>query len=172
MKFAIISDIHDNVTNLNKCLNFLKSVGTDELICCGDLTNADTLKALAENFRNKIHLIRGNIEIYDEAETRAYKNVKLYGRTGIFRAGKLNVGICHEPAFISRLIDSSTVENQPEIIFYGHTHKPWIEDRKGIKLVNPGTLGGVFQRATFSLWDTKDKSLELKILDELPASDN
>jgi len=52
-----------------------------------------------------------------------------------------------------------------DIIFYGHTHKPWIEEKNGVKLVNSGTLGGVFQKATFAVWDTDQDEPELKIID-------
>ncbi len=61
------------------------------------------------------------------------------------------------------------MEKRPDldIIFYGHTHKPWIEEQNQIKIVNPGTLGGVFQKATFALYDTGDRKLELKILETI-----
>ena len=66
---------------------------------------------------------------------------------------------------LTRRIDKVKKLGHCDIIFYGHTHKPWIEDRGGTSIVNPGTLGGVFQKATFTFWGN-DK-LELKILELL-----
>jgi predicted phosphodiesterase len=57
--------------------------------------------------------------------------------------------------------------NKCDIIFYGHTHKPWIEIKNGIQIVNPGTLGGVFTPATFAVWDTDKREPELKLLASL-----
>jgi len=52
-------------------------------------------------------------------------------------------------------------------IFYGHTHKPWTYQEKGIKMLNPGPLGGMFCRATFAVWDTKEDEFYLKVLDKI-----
>ena len=164
MKIAIISDIHDNIVNLKKCLSYLSQEKIEVLVCCGDMTNVDTLRSLAEYFSGQINLVRGNIEIYDEEEVELYKNIKYYGRSGILGIDGQLVGLCHEPFLMKYLLEKKEKLN---IVFYGHTHKPWIEDRGGVKLVNPGTLGGVFQRATFSVWDTDSKSLELKVLDQI-----
>ena len=64
MKIAIISDIHDNLVNLKKCLDWCGQNGAEAVICCGDVTNGETLAFLRDNFRGPIHLVRGNMEIY------------------------------------------------------------------------------------------------------------
>ncbi len=73
MKFLVISDIHDNLVNLEKCLNWGRAREINDAICCGDVVNAETLANLAENF-NIIYLVRGNLEIYDEVEINKYNN--------------------------------------------------------------------------------------------------
>lgn len=159
MKLAIISDIHDNLVNLKKCLDWCRENKVEEMICCGDVTNNETLQFLSQNFFGPIHLVRGNMEIYYDEEVESYKNVKYYGRTGRVKIGDKFFGLCHEPF----LIEDVQKLGDCEIIFYGHTHKPWEELQNGVKIVNPGTLGGVFQRATFAVWE--DGSLTLKILE-------
>jgi len=54
-----------------------------------------------------------------------------------------------------------------QIVFYGHTHEPWINASGGVITANPGTLGGVFSKASFAFWDSADNKLELKILELL-----
>lgn len=159
MKIAIISDIHDNITNLKKFLNWCKEENVIEIICCGDVTNGKTLQFLADNFSGTIYLIRGNLEIYDESQVEKYKNIKYYGRFGIADIENIKVGLCHEPWYLDKVLDKSA------IVFYGHTHRPWIEERKGKKIINPGTLGGVFTKGSFATWDTENNAIDLKLVE-------
>lgn len=159
MKVIIISDIHDNLVNLEKCLNWCKKEDVESLICCGDIANGVTLKYLAENFKD-VYLVRGNLEIYDEMEASQYKNIKYLGRFGCFELGGKKVGVCHE-----KLYNNLQKECSCDIIFYGHSHKPWIENKNGVDIINPGTLGGVFTKATFAVWELETGKLELKVLE-------
>ena len=167
MKIVIISDIHDNLVNLKKFLSWVKKNKIEEIICCGDVTNAETLNILASNFKSKIHLVRGNIELYEEIEVKKYNNIKYYSRAGRVKINNRFIGICHEPYNFQKVLEKGEVE----IIFYGHTHKPWINEfeykNRKIKTINPGTLGGVFQKGTFAFWDTENKIIKLKILERL-----
>jgi len=183
MKLVIISDLHDNLVNLKKCLDWCATAGTAAMLFAGDLTNEKTLDYLAKNFSGKIYLVRGNVDNYDENLLKNYSQIINLTRSGgAIEIGGRNIGLCHEPYLISDLLEQKT-----EIIFYGHTHKPWssyapynaaslkkqkasedkIEERDEVKLVNSGTLGGMFQKATFAVYDTASNELGLKILDEL-----
>lgn len=159
MKIAIISDIHDNLANLEKCLNWCSENSIAELICCGDVTNSETLKFLSDKFNNKIHLVKGNAEIYNEEDVKKYDNIEYYGRTGCFIIDNKKIGLCHEPYLINKIMEFG----KRDIIFYGHTHKPWIEKRDNAIIVNPGKLGSVFS-ATFAVWDSANSAIKLKML--------
>ena len=58
--FAVISDIHDNLVTLKQCLDWCNEQKYADLICCGDVTNSETLNFLARNFDGTIHLVKGN----------------------------------------------------------------------------------------------------------------
>ena len=163
MTIAIISDIHDNLINLEKCLDWCRINKTKAMICCGDVTNSETIKYLSKNFSGEIHLVKGNVELYSEAELEKYKNITYYGKVGRFKVGSKTAGACHEPFYIEDVIK----KGRCDIIFYGHTHRPWEEKRQGVKAINPGTLGGMFQKSTFATWNTKDDEIELKVMDTL-----
>lgn len=163
MKIVIISDIHDNQVNLDKCLKWALENKVDNIICLGDVTNSETLEVLAKGFLGDIYLVRGNAIIYDEEETGQYKNIKYFGKIGVFKLADKKIGICHRPI----LIDEILKNEKPNIVFYGHTHKPWIEKRNGVLVINPGTLGGMFSSPTFAYWDLSEKEPELKLLHEL-----
>ncbi len=162
MKFLIISDIHDNLVNLEKCVNWGKAQGINDAICCGDIVNAETLSYLAENLKT-IYLVRGNLEIYDEAEIKKYNNINYLGRFGVFELDGRSIGLCHEPWYIKKVLEL----DKSQLVFYGHTHEPWIAEKDGVTTANPGTLGGVFNKASFAVYDSVSGQLELKILERL-----
>lgn len=162
MKFLVISDIHDNLVNLEKCINWGRGEKIANAICCGDMVNAETLKYLADNFKS-IYLARGNMEIYDEAEIKKYDNINYLGRFGVFELDGKTAGLCHEPWFIKKVLEIKKCD----VVFYGHTHEPWVEEKDGRITANPGTLGGVFSKASFAVWDGASNKLELKILEML-----
>jgi uncharacterized protein len=165
MKVVIISDIHDNLANLEKFIKWCLANQVEQMICCGDVTSIDTLDFLARKFRLPIYLVRGNMELYGQDEidniVKVRINIKFLGRTAIIEIENKKIGLCHEPFLIEEVMKIGPCD----IIFYGHTHKPWIEEKNGVKLVNSGTLGGVFQKATFAVWDTDQDEPELKIID-------
>jgi len=179
MKFLIISDIHDNLVNLEKCVNWGRAQAIENAICPGDVVNSETLAYLSENFK-VIYLVRGNMEIYDETEVKKYNNINYLGRFGAFEINGKSIGLCHEPWYIKSVLDKkapSTSSPRPElgtkaeqackIIFYGHTHEPWISEKDGVITANPGTLGGVFTKASFAVYDSESGQLELKVLELL-----
>lgn len=163
MFIAIISDVHDNLPNLKKCLGWCEKNKIAGLICCGDLANIETLSYLAENFKGQIYLVKGNADSYSEKEAKNFKNINYFGETGEFKLEGKNIGICHWPNLIDKLLENGN----SEIIFYGHTHKPWLEEKDGIKKINPGEMSGMFSLATFAVWNTENDNLELKVLEKL-----
>ncbi|KKR21203.1 MAG: Phosphodiesterase, MJ0936 family [Parcubacteria group bacterium GW2011_GWE2_39_37] len=164
MLVAIISDIHDNLTNLWQCLAWCNKQKVKTIICCGDLTNDDTLEVLTTGFKGDIHLIKGNADSFDERKIAGYKNIKYYDRAGgrILIDG-LVIGFCHEPFLYKKLIEKEKFD----LIFYGHTHKPWESNEKGTRLINPGTLSGMFLKSTFAVLDSETGEVSLKILEEM-----
>ncbi len=166
MKVAIISDVHDNFVNLEKFLKWTKGNKIEELIVCGDLCAPATLsEILAPGFSGKIHMVFGNVCDRD-IETEKAKEVDHvfhYGDFGEFEIDNKKVAIIHFPEEAKELAKSGKYD----FVFYGHSHKPWIEKINEIYLANPGTLAGMFSKSTFATWDTENGKLELKILELL-----
>ena len=157
---VVIADVHDNLPNLKTALAYANRLKAGAIFCLGDLTNSETLKYLAVNFKNKIYLVQGNGEVYDLAELNNYPNIENLGRAGgVIKISNKQIGLCHEPALADNLIKQGA-----QIIVYGHTHKPWEEIKNGAKLINPGNLCHVRYAPTFAVWDEINNKLELKIL--------
>ncbi|MBU1037158.1 metallophosphatase family protein [Patescibacteria group bacterium] len=166
MKIAIISDIHDNVPNLEKALNWLKQNKIEQLIFCGDLCAPSILaKVLAPNFSGPIHMVFGNVEDRNllPKMVASFPQVQHYGDQGEIELENKKIAFVHFPKQARRLAESQKYD----LVFYGHDHKPWEEKIKQTRLVNPGTLGGLFSLATFAVYDTVSDNLELKILHTL-----
>jgi hypothetical protein len=160
MKVAVIADIHDNLTNLERCLDLCRENNIENIICCGDVTNSETLGYISDHFKGRIMLVRGNMEIYGEQEIANHDNIDYGDRVGYFEVGNKIVGVCHEPFLVDKILERKDCY----IVFYGHTHRPWEETRDGVRIVNPGTLGGVFSRPTYAVWDTETGEMEMKFI--------
>ena len=166
MKILITADIHDNQPNLEMCLNYYNKNKVDGLVVCGDITNEETLDFIAKNFPGEIFVIRGNMDIYDENLIYNYKNIKYVGRYGTVNISGKKVGLCHEPDYADSLLKDNLAD-PCEIIFFGHTHKPWQEEKNNIRLINPGTVAGTFSKPTFAVWDTENNDLKLILIEDL-----
>jgi len=166
MKIAIISDTHDNAPNLEKALKWMNENNIEKIIHCGDLRAPSLLiDVLAPNFKRKIHMVFGNVEDRELTPKLAaeLKNVKHYGDIGEIEIAEKKIAFTHFPWKAKELARSGKYD----FVFYGHTHKPWSEKIGKTELLNPGTLAGLFQKATFAVWDTETGEFELKILEKI-----
>lgn len=153
MKFAIISDSHDNLGNILKAIDYLNQEKIAVAIHCGDIASEETIKAIEDRFKGEISFVRGNADF----------SVKKLPDTLDLDIGGKKVGVVHFPNLAKRLAKSGTYD----LVFYGHTHKPWEEKIGETRLVNPGELAGHRYQPTFATYDTETDKLELKILEKL-----
>jgi len=190
MRIAIMSDSHDNIPNMEKALKYINEQGINFIIHCGDLAAPAMLsEVIIPNFKGQLHLVYGNVGDPDllEQMAKSYKNVKVHGDRGEVEVEGKKIGFCHFPDEAKRMAETG----QFNIVFYGHTHRPWeekiianrisrianrkeqndklsaISDKQEVKIVNPGTLAGMFYKATFAIYDTSNDKLELKILETI-----
>lgn len=162
MKLAIISDSHDNVPNIDEALKLIADFGAEVIIHCGDVCAPSVLAYLAEKFSGPIYLCLGNVEGDHQKKIteNQIENVTIFPTTGIVELDKLKIAFNHYPDQAKKLAE----ENKYDLVFYGHNHKPWEETVGTTRLVNPGTLAGLFSKPTMAFYDTMTKQLTLKIL--------
>ena len=166
MKVAIVSDTHDNVPNLEKALAWMNENGIEQIIHCGDLCAPIILmKTLAPGFSGPIHMVFGNVEDRDVLPEKVaeFDHVTHYGDVGEVEIGGKKIAFVHFPEKAKELAET----DKYDLVFYGHTHKPWEEKVGKAKVVNPGTLAGLFSKATFAVYDTDTGLLQLKVLEKL-----
>ena len=190
MKIAICSDSHDNLVNITTFLSFCRKNKIKIILHCGDWCAPSVLTFFRKKFKGEIYGVYGNVHADDETMQKFAKDNdiklksdelelilnpdnKIISSTQDKVQNDINetrIVITHYPDNAKKLAESGKYQ----IVFYGHNHKPWMEKihhaNNGINetyLINPGTLAGMFQRATFAIYDTETRKLELKIVDRL-----
>ena len=166
MRAAIISDTHDNLATLDRFLDFINKNPVEAVIHCGDIASGETVERLAKKFDGKIFVCFGNMDYRDSVAAVVKKHpgqIRLFENFGQAELDNLKIGFCHHKEIALEYCH----RNKYDFVFYGHTHKPWIDNIAGCQLANSGTLAGMFYQATFAILDTKTKKLELKIISRL-----
>ncbi len=153
MKIAIASDTHDNMANFNKVINFLNNEKIDVMLHCGDICNQSTIDESVKNFNGKIIFVRGNGD-FDLDSVPETMEIELGGKKIFFN---------HYPDVAKKMAESGKYD----LVFYGHTHRPWEEKVGDCRLVNPGEVAGQRYKPCFAIYDTENDKLELKILELL-----
>ncbi|HPN96595.1 MAG TPA: YfcE family phosphodiesterase [Candidatus Moranbacteria bacterium] len=186
MLIAIISDIHNNETNLQKVLNYCRSNAIKTIVCCGDLASDETLDFLNDNFSGTIHYAFGNMDndqltsiaCHPELDsgsksnrfripaspaggkagmTNKYKNTFLYEDFGKAEIDGRKIAFVHYPEKAKKLCETGKYD----FVFYGHTHKPWTEKIENCIMLNPGNVAGEIYLPTFAVWNTENDKFDL-----------
>ena len=167
MKIAIISDTHDNAPNIEKFLSWAKENAIETIIHCGDIAApAMIAQFFGPQFSGDCHFVYGNVA--DREMTgpicEKFKNCHLAGDEGELDVDGQKIAFCHYPDQAEELAASGKYN----LVFCGHTHKPDMKTLpNNCQIINPGTLAGLFNKASFAVYDTQSKKLELKILEQL-----
>ncbi len=153
MKFAIISDTHDNLANVKNVINWLNKEEITLLLHCGDINSKETIKMIGDTFKGEAKFARGNADVSIEG-LNEFEEVEIDGK---------RIAFTHFPTEANELCNTKKYD----LVFHGHTHKPWESMVGECKLVNPGEAAGIYNKATFATYDTKTDKLELKIIERL-----
>ncbi len=166
MKIAIVSDSHDNLPNIEKMLDFVNKNKTELIIHCGDLAAPSVImKELGPKFNGPIHFIHGNVadRELNEKVAKEFNHVTCHGDSGELTLDGKKIAFCHFPNQAEDLAKSGKYD----LVFYGHDHTPWEKQIGKTRLLNPGTLAGMFNKATFAIYNTKTNKAELILLERI-----
>lgn len=156
MIIAIVSDTHNNWVNFKKAIDWINKEKIQLILHCGDINSREIINDAQKYFDGEIKYVKGNadygLEIPDKMEIEL-ENKK--------------IAFAHFPNEAKKMAQSGKYD----VVFYGHTHRPWEEKVGDCRLINPGELAGQFYKPTFAVYDTGPKgypgNLELKILEKL-----
>lgn len=165
MKLAIISDIHNNLTNLQKVISFCLDKNIEAIICCGDTGDQEMWTKLCKLWTKPIYAVCGNLDddnyIWQDLPKNKFTNLTLFNHIGEIEIEGKKIGFTHWPDIAKKLIANN------DIVFYGHTHKPWEELIDNKLFLNPGNVAGQLYKPTFAVYDTKSNQRSLIMIDHL-----
>ena len=168
MLVAIFSDTHNNLTNLERAINILKEYPTiKNLIHCGDIANKESLFYLRDKFKGNIFIVFGNMDkefgLDEFLDKHPIKKIKIFKNLGSIELSGRKIFFIHKKQDLPP--SRQLADKDADIIFYGHTHRPWEENYGGIRLINPGNLEGTFCRPTFAIYNVVKRKVKLIDLD-------
>ena len=125
MKIAIVADTHNNWANFEKAIKWIKSQEIQLILHCGDVCNQRTVDDALKLFGADIEFVKGNgdwdLEFPDKME------IEVEGK---------EIAFTHFPDIAKKLAQSKKYD----LVFYGHTHRPWDEKIGKTHMINPGSL--------------------------------
>ncbi|MEQ9285445.1 MAG: metallophosphoesterase family protein [Cyclobacteriaceae bacterium] len=191
MTYAIFSDVHGNLVNLQdffECAQFLK---VDQYVCLGDVCNyyPDTLEVIDAIIERNVICIQGNHDLmytssheisgekkkqynYSELIFNSYKHISFLSSLTSKLEVTMNSSVlfCHgSPLDVHEYVypdsDLSKFSNVPnDIIFMGHTHRQFIKEINGKVFCNVGSIGMPRDNGSlfgFVLFDSDSNKIEL-----------
>ncbi len=129
MRILIVSDTHRHNDNYARVLERVGQV--DMVIHCGDAEGSEYL--LQESAGCPLHIVMGNNDFFSdlprelELEIAGYRILVTHGHYYYVSSGH---GLLKEEA----------KKRGFDIVMYGHTHRPVIDESDGIIVLNPGSL--------------------------------
>jgi putative phosphoesterase len=164
MIFAILSDTHDDLTSTARALEIARARGVEQVIHCGDLARAPTLRLF---IGLKVSYIHGNMD-RDVAEIErtltALGNGSAAGADfhGVLDGVRVAAVHGHRAGALDELVRFGNYD----YVFCGHTHRRRNQMYGTTQVVNPGAVGGVrLESSSFCLFDTAGRDLEFIELD-------
>jgi hypothetical protein len=159
MHIGVLSDTHDNLSNLTYALETFREREIETVIHCGDLTDFDLVSHFS-GFR--LIYTTGNMDYATGTIKRYVEKMNEDNFAGLVFRGKLggvSVAVTHSH------VDGKVMElvrtRRFKWIFHGHTHEKRDEVVKGARIVNPGALGGIGREPrTFCIVDLDEEVVE------------
>ena len=160
MKIAVLSDIHDNIWQLEKVLDGIAKAQADVILCCGDLCAPFTLKQIADSFDGPVHLIFGNNDgdkwLLTTVAAKA-GNVTLHDTFFETELDGREIAMVHFPDLARALAAS----DRYDVVVYGHNHTRAAERVGRTWLINPGEVMGRLGSSTYAIYDTETDEVDL-----------
>ena len=128
-RILIVSDTHKRLGNLYEALE--KEGSVDAMIHLGDLEGDEDI--VNEMIPGPVYMVPGNNDYYSQAPREL--EIQLAGKNVL-----LTHGHYYYVSLDLQTIRQEGIARGMDIVMFGHTHKPYFDQREGIILLNPGSL--------------------------------
>lgn len=129
MKILVVSDTHGNHKNLDKILDLAGEI--QMFIHLGDVEGGEEyINAVVDTEK---HIVRGNNDFFSDLP----KEEEFYiGKYKTFITHGHNYYVSLDPEYIKE----EGIARRADIVMFGHTHKPFLEQNEEITVLNPGSV--------------------------------
>ncbi len=129
MKVLIVSDTHRHNDNLAIALE--KAGKIDMLIHCGDAEGTE--EHIRELINCPMCIVAGNNDFFTRLQNEAF--FELEGHRVMVTHGHYH----HVSVGVEHLVRDALIKGA-DIVIYGHTHRPMMEIKNGVVVLNPGSI--------------------------------
>ena len=140
MLIGVVSDTHNNISNIKNIIDIFNKEKVNFVIHTGDISKPNTLKIFKELKCPLMGVFGNNDRIEEglEAVCEEY-NFTFTNPPLSIVLGDRNIAIFHEPEPIEEYLDSNI---NVELILHGHTHRYREETKGDVIYFNPGESAG------------------------------
>lgn len=164
MIFGVLSDIHDNLKNLEIALEMMRERGVEAIVCCGDMCAPFAAKKLAA-CGLPVHAVLGNNDgdrFLIMERTKEFESFKIYGEyigdvDNTLILDQIRIGVTHYPFYAKPMAKTGWYD----CVFYGHDHKANKQKFGNCLLLNPGEIAGIFGPPSFAIYNTELKTSDI-----------
>lgn len=149
MRVLVMSDSHGNVDNMVRCVDL---TAPDHVLHLGDCQrDAERLQQIFPQL--PVTTVPGNCDYgsFDEPE----RLIKLGGKRILMMHGHTR-SVKYDP---QRAIYAAR-EFGADVLLFGHTHRPLVDYDGTLYVMNPGTVGGSGNPATYGIITINDRAFD------------
>ena len=163
MKIGVLSDTHDHLSNLLAVLEICRQRRIDTLIHCGDLTGFE----MASHFDGfRVIYTPGNMDFATGAIKKRFKKLRDDNFVGpVFRGHLDGISLAATHSHLEGKVMGLVRSQRYRWVFHGHTHQRRDEVISGVRIINPGALGGLGKESrSFCIVDLTANEFEFIIV--------
>ncbi len=167
MKIGVMSDTHDHLSNTIHALSIFHEHGIETIIHCGDLTSLE----MVSHFRDfRLIYTMGNMDHVTGAIKKRLEKMRKDNFAGMIFRGTLDgVPVAAVHSHVEGAVMALVQEKRYKWLFHGHTHEKRDETIQGVRVVNPGALGGMGREPrSFCIVDLAEEEVQFFKVESFP----
>ena len=165
MQIGVMSDTHNNLSNLLYALAYFRDREITTIIHCGDLTD---FELISHFYGFQLIYLFGNVDADTGVIRKRVKALNAENFAGLVFRGQLGEAwVAATHSHIEGQLMALVQEQRYNWIFHGHTHQRRDEVVQEARIVNPGALGGLKKGPrSFCLVDLDASSVDSIVIPE------
>ena len=155
---GIMSDSHDNREAIKRAVSIFNSAGCELVIHAGDFVAPFACSELS-NLSCRVKAVFGNCDGEKQGLARVIQPFgEIQEPPFVFDWKEIRYVLTH----LDFPLDSLLKQQNPDVLIFGHSHKPEVRLQGKALLINPGETGGwVTGKPTVALFDPKEQTADI-----------